>query len=326
LTLRRSKAKADSVADETGERGGNPAAEGATAPESLRQKDRTADSDTLERAPENRDSYRGRRRCNLGNCPLGPPGGKALRFRDRGGTWHGVTRSRSCNLSEISMGDDDRNGGSPCPLDATGTVPRARGWCEFAGYAMPVQYEGIIAEHLWTRENAGPVRCLATWASLSCRAKALLQRSRNWFRVIISALKEGRPRYSLLLSEDGGVLDDLMVTRCADSGFMSSSTARYQVGRHRPPARNLPTNHINHLEDSALLALQGPKAFEALAACRGGPLGQSFTFMKGGSVTCGSKCRWDQPFGLYRRGRVRDLGIRRCRRGACRRCCARSRR
>gem|GEM_PF-5302461 len=48
MTLKGVKAKADSVADETGERRGDPAAEGATAPESLRQKDRFGFCDTLE--------------------------------------------------------------------------------------------------------------------------------------------------------------------------------------------------------------------------------------------------------------------------------------
>ena len=36
-----------------------------------------------------------------------------------------------------------------------GTAAAARAWSPFAGYAMPIQYEGIIAEHLWTRDSAG---------------------------------------------------------------------------------------------------------------------------------------------------------------------------
>ena len=101
------------------------------------------------------------------------------------------------------------------PLDAW---HRARGgrMVEFAGYAMPVQYEGIIAEHLWTRESAGlfdvshmgQLEVSGPDGDMAAAATAL----EALLPADLAALKPGRVRYSLLLAEDGGILDDLMVT------------------------------------------------------------------------------------------------------------------
>jgi aminomethyltransferase len=94
---------------------------------------------------------------------------------------------------------------------------------EFAGYMMPVQYEGIMAEHLWTRESAGlfDVSHMGQLvvsvegddqSAVEAALEALLPAD-------LSILKIGRIRYSLLLDENGGILDDLMVT----AGAMASS-------------------------------------------------------------------------------------------------------
>jgi aminomethyltransferase len=74
---------------------------------------------------------------------------------------------------------------------------------------MPVQYEGILAEHEWTRTHAGLFdvshmgQLMVTGEGAAEALEALLP---------VSALAPGRVRYSLLLNEDGGILDDLMVT------------------------------------------------------------------------------------------------------------------
>jgi aminomethyltransferase len=81
----------------------------------------------------------------------------------------------------------------------------------------------------------------------------------------VKGLAEGKMRYSLLLNEQGGILDDLMVTRQRDGFYMvvNGATKWDDIGHLREHLADEIT--LNHLEESALLALQGPKAAEALA-------------------------------------------------------------
>jgi aminomethyltransferase len=159
------------------------------------------------------------------------------------------------------------------PLDAW---HRARGgrMVEFAGYYMPVQYEGIMAEHLWVRESAG-LFDVSHMGQLLFRTEDGADLDGALEAVLpgdIANLKPGRQRYSLLLAEDGGILDDLMVTRLPDANPFDVS-GLYMVVNGATKYDDisyfldqLPEDVlINHMEDQALLALQGPKAVDALA-------------------------------------------------------------
>lgn len=174
----------------------------------------------------------------------------------------------------------------------TGTLPldawhRARGarMVEFAGYWMPIQYEGIVAEHEWTRTNAGLFdvshmgQLLLSGPDLDAAVEAVLP-------IDLSTLKLGQQRYSLLLDEEGGVLDDLMVSRWPDALYLvvNGATKWDDIGHLREYLPDEIT--LNHLGDQALLALQGPKAAEALARHATGeyPL-SALTFMKFGRFT-----------------------------------------
>lgn len=182
------------------------------------------------------------------------------------------------------------------PLDAW---HRARGgrMVEFAGYWMPVQYEGIIAEHLWTRESAGLFdvshmgQLFISGANNDLGAvEAALE---SVLPIDLATLKPHGPRYSLLLDENGGVLDDLMVTRWNDGFYLvvNGATKWDDIGHLR---EHLPDEvTINHLDDSALLALQGPKACAALERITTGeqPL-SALTFMKGGAFKIDGVDAW----------------------------------
>jgi len=151
----------------------------------------------------------------------------------------------------------------PLPLDAWHRAQGAR-MVGFAGYSMPIQYEGIMAEHLWTRESAGlfDVSHMGQLLFAGDDADAALE---TLLPGNIKELTPGRMRYSLLLDENGGILDDLMVTRRTDDIYMvvNGATKFDDIGtlrEHLPDAITM-----NHLEDQALLALQGPKAVDALA-------------------------------------------------------------
>ena len=148
------------------------------------------------------------------------------------------------------------------PLDAWHRANGAR-MVAFAGYHMPIQYEGIIAEHLWTRESAGlfDVSHMGQLMLSGDGAAAALEAVVPGDMI---ALGEGRMRYSLLLGEDGGILDDLMVTTTPMGIYIvvNGAVKWEDLGYLR---EMLPDDIIlNHMDDRALLALQGPKAVDAL--------------------------------------------------------------
>lgn len=182
------------------------------------------------------------------------------------------------------------------PLDAWHRTQGGR-MVEFAGYLMPVQYEGIMAEHLWTRENAGLFDVshmgqvyVSSEDGITPELEAAIEAA---LPIDLGTLKLGAVRYSLLLDEDGGILDDLMVTRW-QTGFylvVNGATKWDDIGTLRELLPDEVT--LNHLDENALLALQGPKAFAALERHAKGeyPL-SALTFMKGGQFTLGGVDAW----------------------------------
>lgn len=162
------------------------------------------------------------------------------------------------------------------PLDAWHRARGAR-MVPFAGYEMPIQYEGIVAEHNWTRESAGLFdvshmgQLLLSGPDCDAAVEAVLP-------IDLSTLKVGQQRYSLLLDEEGGVLDDLMVSRWPDKLYLvvNGATKWDDMGTLREALPDDIT--MNYLGEQALLALQGPKAVDALA--RHVPGVEALTFMK----------------------------------------------
>jgi aminomethyltransferase len=169
----------------------------------------------------------------------------------------------------------------PLPLDAWHRARGAR-MVAFAGYEMPIQYDGIIAEHLWTRDHAG-LFDVSHMGQLLLSGEDLDQALEAILPGDIKGLKLGRMRYSLLLGDDGGILDDLMLTRWPGGLYMVVNGAtKWDDIAHLHEM--LPEGvTINHMDDRGLLALQGPEAFAALTPLVGGdhPL-DALTFMTGG--------------------------------------------
>ena len=155
----------------------------------------------------------------------------------------------------------------------------------FAGYEMPVQYEGIMAEHLWTRENAGlfDVSHMGQLLIHGQHADAALE---TLLPGELKLLADMRLRYSLLLAEDGGIIDDLMATRRGEEFYVVVNGATkhddIDVLKHRLPRDVV----VEHMREQALLALQGPKAAEVLGALVPGV--SELEFMQGGAFhACG---------------------------------------
>ena len=143
----------------------------------------------------------------------------------------------------------------------------------FAGYDMPVQYPaGILAEHNWTRDSAGLFdvshmgQCFIVGPDFETTAKAM--------EAIVPAdilgLAPQQQRYSQLLSEDGGTLDDLMITRSAYAGYEGWLYVVVNAGRKEHDygwiASHLPAGvSFKPGEAMSLVALQGPRAEDVLA-------------------------------------------------------------
>src|SRR5689334_23231706 len=89
----------------------------------------------------------------------------------------------------------------------------------FAGYEMPVQYEGIMAEHLWTRENAG-LFDVSHMGQLLVHGRSVDAALETLMPGDFQAAADMKPKYSLLLNKEGGIIDDLMATRRGDDFYV----------------------------------------------------------------------------------------------------------
>lgn len=177
------------------------------------------------------------------------------------------------------------------PLDGWHRARDAR-MVPFAGYEMPIQYAGpqggIMAEHLWTREHAG-LFDVSHMGQLMIEGEGAVEALEAILPGDISALQPGRIRYSLLLAEDGGILDDLMVTNVTSPGgdaprfymVVNGATKWDDIGFLR---EHLPDEiTLNHLDERGLLALQGPDAAAVLEGIVPGAT-DGLYFMQGTSV------------------------------------------
>ena len=174
------------------------------------------------------------------------------------------------------------------PLDAWHRSQGAR-MVPFAGYAMPIQYEGIIAEHRWTRTHAGlfDVSHMGQLLVHGADIDAALERQMPGdFRL----LGDGRLRYSLLLAEDGGIIDDLMATRREDHFYVVVNGATKLTDIAHLQKHLASTVVVDHMKEQALLALQGPEAVVALA--RLAPGVERLTFLTGAAFNIEGAAMW----------------------------------
>jgi aminomethyltransferase len=152
----------------------------------------------------------------------------------------------------------------------------------FAGYELPVQYrDGVLKEHLWTRQHAGAFDVShmgpsfltlneksedgeADHAAVSAIVETLVCGD-------IKGLKPGQLRYTLLLNQDGGLIDDLMIGRPAAPDrqgmlyiVVNAATKDGDFALIEKAAAGRAT--LTRADDRALIALQGPEAVSVLSA------------------------------------------------------------
>jgi aminomethyltransferase len=145
----------------------------------------------------------------------------------------------------------------------------------FAGYEMPVQYPlGILAEHAWTRDNAGLFDISHMGQAFVIPADGCHQTAAAALEALVPAdligLRPGWQRYTQLLNDQGGVIDDLMVARFNDvrgdgALMLIVNAARKEIDFSVLQARLPEGVRIEPEPERALLALQGPKAAGALS-------------------------------------------------------------
>jgi aminomethyltransferase len=135
----------------------------------------------------------------------------------------------------------------------------------FAGYEMPVQYKlGILKEHLHTRAAAGlfDVSHMGQLVLHGADAAAALEKL---VPADVLGLAPGRMRYSQFTNDQGGILDDLMIS-CGEDGLGLVVNAACRDADIAHLEANLPAGvDLEYLGEKALLALQGPQAVDVLA-------------------------------------------------------------
>jgi len=146
---------------------------------------------------------------------------------------------------------------------------------QFAGYEMPVQYpRGIIEEHAWTRNHAGLFDISHMGEAHLIAADARHETVGAALEALVPCdvlgLRPGQQRYTQLLNDGGGIIDDLMVTRFADRSedgklLLILNASRKEVDCAHIAELLPPGVHLEPKPDRALLALQGPNSASVLA-------------------------------------------------------------
>lgn len=135
----------------------------------------------------------------------------------------------------------------------------------FAGYNMPVQYEGVSVEHINVRENLGvfDVSHMGEFIIRGAGAKELVQKITS---NDVSKLVDGKVQYSCFPNGKGGIVDDLLVYRIEEEVYMlvvnASNIEKDWAWISEHNSSNV--EMVNISDETSLLAVQGPKAVQAL--------------------------------------------------------------
>jgi aminomethyltransferase len=148
----------------------------------------------------------------------------------------------------------------------------------FAGWDMPVQYEGVIPEVRAVRSDSGvfDVSHMGEFEVEGPRAADLLQATLS---NDLGRLEPGNAQYTLLTNEHGGIVDDLIVYKLDEFRYLLIVNAANRETDYRwLKEREVPGSDVRDVSDEySLLAVQGPRAIERL----GLPAAKPFTFAEG---------------------------------------------
>jgi glycine cleavage system T protein (aminomethyltransferase) len=148
----------------------------------------------------------------------------------------------------------------------------------FAGWDMPVQYEGVIAEHRAVRTDAG-VFDVSHMGELEVEGPTARDLLQSTLSNDIDRLEPGQAQYTLLTTETGGIVDDLIVYRLDSRRYLLVvNAANRDAALTWLKERELRGSDVRDVSDEyGLLAVQGPRAIERLGLEHATP----FTFAMG---------------------------------------------
>ena len=132
----------------------------------------------------------------------------------------------------------------------------------FAGWEMPVQYEGIRQEHVAVRRGAG-VFDVSHMGEVETRGPQALDFLQRLLSNDVRRIPEGGAQYSVMCREDGGILDDLFTYRLADCEFLTVTNAanhEKDVAWMKEQAAEFDADVLDVADQFAMLAVQGPRA------------------------------------------------------------------
>lgn len=137
----------------------------------------------------------------------------------------------------------------------------------FAGYDMPIQYEGVIPEHKAVRQNCGlfDVSHMGVARISGSRATEFLD---SCFTRDLAKLSNGKAAYGFFCRENGGTVDDLIIYKSSANEYylvLNASNKEKDLAYLGAAANSNSVRIESLFDDLALFALQGPKAFELLA-------------------------------------------------------------
>jgi aminomethyltransferase len=148
----------------------------------------------------------------------------------------------------------------------------------FAGWEMPVQYEGVLAEHRAVRTDSG-VFDVSHMGEVDVEGPRAAEFLQAVLSNDVTRLEVGDAQYTLLTTEEGGIVDDLIVYRTGDCRYLLVvNAANREADVEWLTARELRGSDVRDVSDDyALLAVQGPRALDRLGLAHGLP----FTWEQG---------------------------------------------
>lgn len=134
---------------------------------------------------------------------------------------------------------------------------------DFAGWELPIQYEGVVSEHNWCRSSAG-LFDVGHMGVVELRGDDPAAAFEALNPAGLTTLKPGKIRYGLLTLDNGGVLDDLMTTNSGDYLTLVVNASRREIDLAHL-RQGLAGIDVIERDDLSLLALQGPKAIDVMS-------------------------------------------------------------
>ena len=159
-------------------------------------------------------------------------------------------------------------------LNATHRVHKAK-MVDFGGWDMPVQYSGLVAEHMAVRTAVG-LFDVSHMGDIQLRGPGSLAAVQRLLMNDASKLQTGQAHYSAMLYENGTFVDDVVLHKLSDNDYLiviNAGTRDKDVAWVRKQIGHLPGVHINDFSDYyTQLAIQGPKAEATLQKLTSTPL------------------------------------------------------